>query len=330
VAGESPHSCAGDWLTRLGLRGLRNAELADVWRRRADHFGIRGSSEFDYKRAFERSREVADGRVAGIHYLMRKNKITELHGRARFLSSSTLAITDADGADNVVGFTDAVVATGSRPRMPVGVDISDNVVTYEEMILRPDMPASLIIVGAGAIGMEFAYIAASFGVDVTMLEFCDRVLPAEDADVSKEMAKAYQRLGVTIHTGGCVESVDDYGAHVTVTWTADGAAHTAGAERVLIATGFAQNTEGLGLEMADVNVDERGAITIDERMRTSNPHVYAIGDVTMKLQLAHVAEAMAVVAAESLAAATTMELGDYRIRGRHWRAVSGCRSCSRC
>ncbi|MDF2824082.1 MAG: lpdA, partial [Mycobacterium sp.] len=154
---------------------LRNAELADIWRRQADHFGIRGHSEFDYARAHERSREVADGRADGIHYLMRKNKITELSGRARFTSSTTIELTAPDGTTSPVGFTDAIVATGSRPRLPDGITTSANVVTYEEMILDPSMPDTLVIIGGGAIGMEFAYIAANFGATVTILEYCDRI-----------------------------------------------------------------------------------------------------------------------------------------------------------
>lgn len=295
---------------------LRNAELADIWRRQADHFGIRGHSHFDYARAYERSREVADGRATGIHYLMRKNNITELPGRARFTSASTLELTDPDGTASSIRFTDAIAATGSRPRVPEGISTSANVVTYEQMILDDTLPTSLVIIGGGAIGMEFAYIAANFGVDVTILEYCDRLLPLEDLDVSKEMARAYRQLGVTVHTGARVDRVHDQGDYVEVTWTTGGSSHSIETARVLVATGFAPNSAGLGLESAGVETDSQGAITIDARMRTTNAHVYAIGDVTMKLQLAHVAEAMGVVAAETIAGATTMEIGDYRMAPR--------------
>jgi dihydrolipoamide dehydrogenase len=295
---------------------LRNAEIADIWRRQADYFGIRGQSQFDYVRAHERSREVADGRADGIHYLMRKNKITELSGRARFTSASRLELTAPDGTVTSIGFADAIVATGSRPRLPDGISTSANVVTYEEMILDDTMPASLVIIGGGAIGMEFAYIAANFGAEVTILEYCDRILPVEDPDVSKEMARAYKRLGVTVHTGASVDMVHDQEDRVEVSWTTAGASQAMEAARVLVATGFAPNSADLGLDAADVDTDDQGAITIDARMRTTNPHVYAIGDVTMKLQLAHVAEAMGVIAAETIACATTMEIGDYRMAPR--------------
>lgn len=295
---------------------LRNAELAEIWRNHADHFGIRGESEFDYRRAHERSREVADGRVAGIHYLMRKNGITELTGRARFTSPTSVEITAADGTSSNVTFTDAIVATGARPSVPAGITTTTNVVTYESMILDPTLPRSLTVLGAGAIGMEFAYIAANFGVDVTILELADRPLPAEDSDVSREIGRAYRRLGIQIHTGARVEHVHDHGSHVEVAWNLDGDARIVQSDRVLVATGFAPNTEYLGLDNAGVETDGRGAICVDDRMRTSSPNIYAIGDVTMKLQLAHVAEAMGVIAAETIAHATTMPLGDYRMLPR--------------
>jgi dihydrolipoamide dehydrogenase len=296
---------------------LRNAELAEIWRRQAEHFGIRGHSEFDYGRAHERSREVADGRVAGIHYLMRKNKITELHGRARFTSATAIEIDSLTGDLITVGFTDAIVATGARPRMPENISVSANILTYEEVILEPSLPRSLAIIGAGAIGMEFAYIAANFGVDVTMFEFFDRPLPAEDFDVSTAMAQAYRRLGITLHTGARVAAVRDYDTHVTVEWdTQTAEASHIDVDKVLVATGFTPNVEGLDLKSAGIATDARGAITIDDRMRTSNPHIFAIGDVTMKLQLAHVAEAMGVVAAETIGGAVTMDLGDYRMMPR--------------
>lgn len=296
---------------------LRNAELASLWRDRADDFGIVGEARFDYGRAHARSREVADGRAAGIHYLMRKNKVTEIDGRARFTGTREIAVTAADGSTRAVTFTDAIVATGARPRMLPGVTASANVVTYEEVVLDTTLPRSIGIVGAGAIGMEMAYVLQAYGVEVTLLEYTDRVLPAEDADISSAMAKAYRGLGVTVRTGVRVGSVTDRGDCVEVAWTgADDAPARETFDRVLVATGFVPNSEDLGLDVAGVAVDDRGAITVDARMRTTVPGIYAIGDVTLQLQLAHVAEAMAVVAAETLAGATTMELGDLRMMPR--------------
>ncbi len=163
--------------------------------------------------------------------------------------------------------------------------------------------------------MEFAYVMKIFGVDVTIVEFLPRALPNEDAEVSKEIEKQYKKLGVKILTGTKVESIDDDGGEVTVTVSKDGKSEELTAEKVLQAIGFAPNIEGFGLDKTGVQVTERKAIGIDEYMRTI-PHIYAIGDVTGLLQLAHVAEAQGVVAAETIGGAETLPLGDYRMLPR--------------
>ncbi|GAA1329649.1 hypothetical protein GCM10009647_068400 [Streptomyces sanglieri] len=165
--------------------------------------------------------------------------------------------------------------------------------------------------------MEFAYVLRNYGVEVTILEFLGRALPNEDAEVSKEITRQYKKLGVTLLTSTKVETVKDEGTSVTVTYTtADGKRSEIRTDKVLMSVGFAPRTTGYGLENTGVTLTDRGAIAIDEHMRTSVPHLYAIGDVTAKLQLAHVAEAQGVVAAETLAGAETMPLGDYRMMPR--------------
>ncbi len=203
-------------------------------------------------------------------------------------------------------------------RLLPGVTLSENVVTYEEQILTRDLPNSIVIVGAGAIGMEFAYVMTNYGVKVTIIEFLDRALPNEDADVSKEIAKQYKNLGVDILVSTKVESVVDSGDKVTVTYTDNksGAQGSIEADKVLMSIGFAPRVEGFGLENTGVKLTERGAIEIDDFMRTNVEGIYAIGDVTAKLQLAHVAEAQGVVAAETIGGAETMALGDYRMMPR--------------
>ncbi|PJI93313.1 dihydrolipoyl dehydrogenase [Luteimicrobium subarcticum] len=296
---------------------LRNAELAHLLNHDKALFGISGDTSMDFGVAFDRSREVADGRVKGIHFLMRKNKITELDGRGTFVDAHTLDVAQADGSTERVTFENAIIATGSTVRLLPGVELSENVVTYEKQILTRDLPKSLVIVGAGAIGMEFAYVLKNFGVDVTIIEFLDRALPNEDEEVSKEIAKQYKKLGVDILTSTKVETVVDDGNQVTVTYTAkDGSQGQKVADRVLMSIGFAPNVTGFGLENTGVALTERGAIAIDDFMRTNVPNIYAIGDVTAKLQLAHVAEAQGVVAAETIGGAETMPLGDYRMMPR--------------
>ena len=297
---------------------LRNAEIAHMFNKEAKTFGISGEATFDYGAAFDRSRKVADGRVAGVHFLMKKNKITEIHGYGKFTGPNSLEVALNDGGTEKVEFTNAIIATGSSTRLVPGTSLSENVVTYETQILSRELPGSIIIAGAGAIGMEFAYVLKNYGVDVTIVEFLPRALPNEDAEVSKEIEKQYKKLGVKILTGTKVEGISDEGADgsVKVTVSKDGKTEELKADKVLQAIGFAPNVEGYGLEAAGVELTDRKAIGIDDYMRTNVGHIYAIGDVTGKLQLAHVAEAMAVVAAETIAGAETLPLGDYRMMPR--------------
>lgn len=292
---------------------LRNAELAHLFTHEAKTYGIKvdGQVSFDYGEAFRRSRTVADGRVKGVHFLMKKNKITEFTGRGTFLDANTMRVALTDGTETTISFDNCIIATGATPRLLPGTRRSERVVTYEEQILTQDLPRSIVIAGAGAIGIEFAYVLHNYGVKVTIVEFLDRVAPLEDKDVSAELAKQYRKLGIDVLTSTRVESIDESGAQVRVTVTGkDGKQQVLEADKVLQAIGFAPNVEGYGLENTGVKLTERGAIDVDGRSRTSVPHIYAIGDVTAKLMLAHTAEAMGVVAAETIAGAETMEL-DY-------------------
>ncbi|KUI13020.1 dihydrolipoyl dehydrogenase [Mycobacterium sp. GA-1285] len=295
---------------------LRNAELAHIFTKEAKQFGISGEATFDYGAAFDRSRKVADGRVAGVHYLMKKNKITEIHGYGKFKDDHTLEVDLNEGDTETVEFDNIIIATGSSTRLVPDTSLSENVVTYEELIMTRELPSSIVIAGAGAIGMEFGYVMKNYGVDVTIVEFLPRALPNEDADVSKEIEKQFKKLGVKVLTGTKVESIKDSGDDVTVSVSKDGKSEDIKAEKVLQAIGFAPNIEGYGLDNTGVGITDRKAIGIDDYMRTSVPHIYAIGDVTGKLQLAHVAEAQGVIAAETIAGAETLPLGDYRMLPR--------------
>jgi dihydrolipoamide dehydrogenase len=297
---------------------LKNADLAHTFHDKADLFGISGDVHFDFGVAWDRSRKVSDTHVKGIHFLMKKNKVTEYDGRGTFTGPNALTVAKSDGTTEEVTFDNAIIATGSRVRLLPGVQLSQNVVTYEEQIMTRELPSSIVIVGAGAIGMEFGFVMTHYGVKVTIIEFLDRALPNEDADVSKEIARQYKKYGVDILTSTKVETVTDHGDHVTVTYTpnAGGETQSIDADKVLMSIGFAPNVENFGLESTGVKLTDRGAIEIDDYMRTNVPHIYAIGDVTAKLQLAHVAEAQGVVAAETIGKAETMTLGDYRMMPR--------------
>ena len=295
---------------------LRNAEIASIITHQSATFGISGNFSLDYARAVSRSREVAEARVRGVHFLMRKNNITEIDGHGRFASPHSLDIDLRGGGRRLLSFDHAVIATGSRVRMLPGVALSNNIVTYEQQILSAELPESMVIIGAGGIGMEFAYILHSYGVRVEILEFTDRVLPNEDTGVSRELQRHYQRRGIAIHTSTRVDTVTDHGEYVTVGYTgADGTSATARAARAFVCIGFCPNVEGIGLDAAGVRVAATGAIDINDYMRTSAPHIYAVGDVTAKVQLAHVASAQGLIAAETIAGVETMPL-DYRMMPR--------------
>ncbi len=292
---------------------LKNAELAYTLTKEKRKYGIEGDATMSYGPTHKRSRQVSAGIVKGVHFLMKKNKITEVNGWGTLTGPTSMDVKDPDSQQvRQLTFDNLIIATGAVTKMLPGVQVSDNVVTYEEQILDSELPGSIIIAGSGAIGVEFAYVMANFGVDVTIVEFLDRMVPTEDEDVSKELAKHYKRLGVKVLTGTKVEGVEDTGSgvRVTVSPANGGDQQVLEADRLLSAIGFAPRLEGYGLESTGVKISERGAIEVDEFCRTSVPNVYAIGDVTAKLMLAHVAEAMGIVAAETIAGAETMPI-DY-------------------
>jgi dihydrolipoamide dehydrogenase len=291
---------------------LRNAELAHIFGTEAKTFGIQvdGQVTFDYKAAYQRSRTVADGRVKGVHYLMKKNKITQFTGRGTFTDPNTLQVAHSDGGTETVTFANCIIAAGATTRLLPGTSLSERVVTYEEQILSDELPASIIIAGAGAIGVEFAYVLHNYGVKVTIVEFLDRLTPLEDVEVSTELARRYKRLGIDVLTSTRVEAIDESGPTVKVTVSTNGEQRVLEAEKVLQAIGFAPRVSGYGLENTGVALTDRGAIDVDGRCRTNVPHIFAIGDVTAKLMLAHAAESMGIIAAETIGNAETMEL-DY-------------------
>src|SRR3954451_19957128 len=287
---------------------LRNAELAHILEHEKDKFGITGDASMDFKPTHARSREVSESIVKGVHFLMKKNKIEEIDGWGTFTDAKTIEVKLNDGETRTITGDHIIISTGATTRLVPGTELSDNVVTYEEQILSDQLPGSIVIAGSGAIGVEFAYVMTNFGGDVTIVEFLDRMVPTEDADVSKELLKQYKKLGVKVLLSTKVESIDDSGDKVKVTVSKDGNTEVLEADKVLQAIGFAPRVEGYGLENAGVQLTQRGAIEIDARGRTNVENVYAIGDVTGKMMLAHTAEAMGVVAAETIAGAETIEI----------------------
>ncbi|MFN8193526.1 MAG: dihydrolipoyl dehydrogenase [Nocardioidaceae bacterium] len=289
---------------------LKNAELAHVLQHEKAKYGIEGDVTMSYSATHARSRQVSAGIVKGVHFLMKKNKITEIDGWGHLTGPTGIDVKSPEGQVSSHTFDSLIIAAGATVRLVPGVTLSENVVTYEEQILDENLPGSIVIGGSGAIGVEFAYVMKNFGVDVTIVEFLDRMVPTEDADVSKELLKHYKKLGVNILTSTAVKGVEDTGSgvRVTVAPAGGGDEQVLEADKFLAAFGFAPRVDGYGLENVGVTVTERGAIEVDGRGRTNVPHVYAIGDVTGKMMLAHVAEAMGIVAAETIAGAETLEI----------------------
>ncbi len=295
---------------------LRNAELAHIVTQRAAEFGFSfGEVTLDYGVAFKRSRAVSDKMVKGVGFLMKKNKIDSYDGWGTFTDPKTIDVALNDGKTETLKAKNVILAVGATTRLLPNTQVSARVRTYLEVIMDDKLPKSLIIAGAGAIGMEIGYVMRSYGVEVTIVEFLPAVLPLEDEEVSKEMAKQYTKLGVKIHTGTRVEKIEETASGVRVTVSKDGAQQVLEAEQVMQAIGFMPRTEKYGFEKTGVTLAKNGWITIDEKMQTNVPGIYAIGDCTGQLLLAHVASAMGVIAAENIAGAKTVTL-DYKMMPR--------------
>jgi dihydrolipoamide dehydrogenase len=293
---------------------LRNAEIADLLRQ-GQEFGFSFENlKLDYETAYKRSRQVCDLLVESLQVRMRKNKIDVFQGVAQLRSSTQVDVTSVAEApavngqmfDGTLNAENIIIATGARVRGIPGVEMDgDKVLTYREAIHLRQVPQSIGIIGAGPIGMELGYVFRAYGSQVTLIEMMPGVLPLEDADISAEVARAFTKQGFKLLTNARVEAVGKSDGGVEV--RAGG--QTVRAEKALVAVGFIPNSENLGLEKVGVRT-ERGAIVTDGHMRTNVPNVYAIGDVTAKLMLAHVASAQGVVAAETIAGEETVEL-DY-------------------
>jgi dihydrolipoamide dehydrogenase len=296
---------------------LRNAELAHILRERSKDFGFSFENlQFDYPVAVKRSRQNSDRLTKGVGFLMKKNGIAVFMGNARVGSRETVAVTGADGKVTELRSRHIIVATGATAAVPGDWKIdAEKVITYLEAILQERLPKSVVIIGSGAIGVEFATIWRGYGVDVTVVEMLPRLVPLEDEEVSKELEKEFRKRGIKSFVGTKVESVEATKTGARVKVSADGKESILEADQALVAIGFRPNAKGFGLEEVGVKIAERGFVEINEKMQTSVPNIWAIGDVTGKLMLAHVGSAMGIVAAENIAGAPTVTL-DYEMMPR--------------
>ena len=296
---------------------LKNADIAHTLRKRGKEFGFTFDNlELDFSSAVKRSRQVANRLVKGVGFLMRKNDIDVHMGTAKLMSRNQVAVTQADGETVELKAKNIVIATGAHATIPEGWEVDGkHIVSYLEAILQDHLPESVVIIGSGAVGVEFATVWNSYGVDVTIVEMLPHLVPLEDEEISLELEKAIKKRGIKFMTGHRVESFDVKEKKVNVTISHDGEKQQLVANQALVAIGFSPNSQGLGLEDIGVTVTDRGFIEIDERMETNIPGIWAIGDVTGKLMLAHVGSAMGIVCAENIAGVETVTL-DYEMMPR--------------
>ena len=286
---------------------LKNAEVVSYFKR-ADEFGLKMDNfSADYSVAVDRSRKVVDRNTKGVAFLLEKNKVDHIQGTAKIVGAGKVEVAP-DG--NVIEAKNIIISTGARPRSipPLPID-GDKIITSRESIVLSDLPKSIVIVGGGAIGVEFAYIYKMYGVDVTIVEMLPRLVPNEDEDISAQLERAFKRARIEFMTGAGVTGVDTSGAGVKVTVDKDGATQVLETDKVLVAIGVQANVEDLGLETVGIATDRTGII-VDDHMATNVPGIYAIGDVNGKMPLAHVASAQAAVAVEHIAGLDTQPL-DY-------------------
>lgn len=294
---------------------IKNASVLETLQHAADYGFTFDNLTVDFSSAIKRSLGIVDRQTKGVGFLMRKNKIDVIEGHGTFTDAHTLQVGPSDfkpeAKARTVTAQNFIISTGSRARDLPGVTVDGKrILQYRDIMRLQEPTKSLIVVGAGPIGMEFGYIYRTYGVEVTVVELMEQVLPLEDSEVAAEIHKAFTKKGVKIHTGTRTEEfkVSDSGVTVTVKNVKSGQTETLQAERVLLAIGITPNTEKVGLDKAGVKLDKRGFVEIDANMRTNVPTIYAIGDCTGKMALAHVASAQGIVAAETIGGVDTLPI----------------------
>ena len=286
---------------------IKNAEVLTLLNR-AEEFGFYFDNlRVDYVKAVERSRQVVERNTRGVAYLLRKNNVEHIVGEGRLKDSRTIEVAPEG---RTIKTKNVIVATGARPRNVSSLEVDgQTVVTSRETLESRELPSSVVIVGAGAVGMEFAYVYNAYGVKVTVVELLPRVVPNEDEEISQQLEDALSKEGITFITGAKVTGSTPVEGGSKLTIESSQGVQEIEAERILVAVGVQANSENLGLEGLGVATD-KGFIQIDDNMSTNVPGVYAIGDVTGKLLLAHVASAQGVMAAETMAGLESQPL-DY-------------------
>ena len=299
---------------------LKSAEVFEYINHAAT-YGIKvGSTEVDFETMIKRSRTVADGMSKGVQFLMKKNKIDVFNGFGKLKNKGTVVVTPADSPAQELTAKNIILATGGRSReLPNLKQDGKKVIGYRQAMALPKKPASMVVVGSGAIGIEFAYFYNTIGTKVTVVEFLDNIVPLEDEEVSKQLGRILKKQGINIMTSSTVESVDTSGELCKVNVKTATGNEVLEAEVVLSAVGISFNTEGLGLEENGVKTD-RGKVWVDDFYRTNVEGVYAIGDIVKGQALAHVASAEGIICVEKIAGLNPEPL--------NYNNIPGCTYCS--
>lgn len=287
----------------------------------AEEYGLKvNGSEVDFDSVIKRSRGVADGMSKGIQFLMKKNKIDVIMGTGKLKSKGTVEVKSADGSAKEYTAKSIILATGSRSReLPNLKQDGVKVIGYRQAMNLPKQPQSMVVVGSGAIGVEFAYFYNSIGTKVTVVEYLDNIVPVEDEDISKQLARSFKKIGINIMTGSTVESVDTSGEKCKVNIKTAKGNEVIEADIVLSAVGVTTNLENLGLEELGVKTD-RGKVEVDDFYKTNVEGIYAIGDIVKGQALAHVASAEGIICVEKIAGQNPEPL--------NYNNIPGCTYCS--
>ena len=301
---------------------LFNAELWDHLKHAAE-FGIAGigTPQLDWAAVLARKNSIITKHVKGLDFLMKKNKVTVIAGTGRLTGPAsagvhTVDVTPAAGDATQVKAKNVILATGSSAKMLPGLQADSSILTNIEILSIDSVPKSLIVIGAGAVGVEFSSIFRSFGTEVTILEFLPRMVAVEDEEISKELTRVFKKRGIDVNTGAKVEKVEKTETGVKVSYTdANGKPQVKEAEKVLIAVGRAGLTQNVGVEKTKIEI-ERGLIKVDQEQQTAEPGVYAIGDIVFGLpQLAHVGAMAGMIAVAKIAGAKFRPINRERIPG---------------
>jgi dihydrolipoamide dehydrogenase len=303
---------------------LKSAQVVE-YIKHAEAYGIQATGKPDFPAIIKRSRGVADKMSRGVQFLMKKNKIDVVMGMGKLKAKGQVEVSAADGSKKTVEGKHIIIATGGRSReLPALKQDGNKVIGYREAMNLPQQPRSMIVVGSGAIGVEFGYFYSTLGTQVTIVEFLPRIVPVEDEDISKELEKNFKKNGIAIMTGSEVTAVDTSGNGVKATIKTPDGEKVLEADVVLSAIGISANIEGIGLEELGIKTD-KGRILVDKNYRTNVPGIYAIGDCVPGQALAHVASKEGIICVESIG--YTEKKFNHQPEALDYNNVPGCTYC---